>query len=50
MKDSLSAPDLASLLGITERTLRRWEEGGTGPKRVVENGTRLSARKPRSMA
>ena len=37
MKDSLSAPDLASLLGITDRTLRRWEEDGTGPKRVVEN-------------
>ena len=37
MKDSLSAPDMASLLGVTERTLRRWEEDGTGPKRVVEN-------------
>src|SRR5580704_10830563 len=36
MKDSLSAPDLASLLGITDRTLRRWVEDGTGPKRVVE--------------
>jgi hypothetical protein len=37
MKDSLNAMDLASLLGITERTLRRWEEDGTGPKRVIEN-------------
>jgi hypothetical protein len=37
MKDSLSAADMASLLGVTERTLRRWEEDGTGPKRIVEN-------------
>jgi hypothetical protein len=37
MKASLSAPDLGNLLGVTERTLRRWEEDGTGPKRVVEN-------------
>jgi hypothetical protein len=37
MKDSLSAIDLASLLGITLRTLRRWEEDGSGPKRIVEN-------------
>jgi hypothetical protein len=37
VNDSLSALDLASLLGVTERTLRRWEEAGTGPKRIVEN-------------
>ena len=37
MKDSLSAIDLATLLDVTERTLRRWEEEGTGPKRIVEN-------------
>jgi hypothetical protein len=37
MKDSLSAIDLATLLDVTERTLRRWEEEGTGPRRIVEN-------------
>jgi hypothetical protein len=37
MKDSLSAIDLATMLGVSERTLRRWEEDGTGPKRIVEN-------------
>ena len=37
MKDSLSVADMASLLGVTERQLRRWEEDGTGPKRIVEN-------------
>jgi hypothetical protein len=37
MKASLSAIDLASLLGVTQRTLRRWEEDGSGPKRYVEN-------------
>jgi hypothetical protein len=37
MKGSLSAIDLGSLLEVTERTLRRWEEDGTGPKRIIEN-------------
>jgi hypothetical protein len=37
MNDSLSAVDLATLLDVTQRTLRRWEEEGTGPKRIVEN-------------
>jgi transcriptional regulator with XRE-family HTH domain len=37
MKANLSAIDLASLLGVTLRTLRRWEEDGSGPKRIVEN-------------
>lgn len=37
MKHSLCAGDLANLLGVSERTLRRWEEDGTGPRRIVEN-------------
>jgi len=37
MKRSLSAGDLASLLAVSSRTLRRWEEDGSGPKRVIEN-------------
>jgi hypothetical protein len=37
VKGNLSAGDLASLLGVTTRTLRRWEEDGSGPKRVIEN-------------
>jgi len=37
MKGNLSAVDLGSLLGVTQRTLRRWEEDGSGPKRIIEN-------------
>jgi hypothetical protein len=37
MKNALSTDDLADLLGVEVRTLRRWNANGTGPKRVIED-------------
>jgi hypothetical protein len=37
MEDAISAIDLATLLGVQGRTLRRWQANGTGPKLVIED-------------